>query len=1523
NACPNGVDLSTVVVVQPCEAVCPEAITGAQYGEYCLNWYFSTGSAATGENVVWYFGDGTEQAGGHIVQHSYLQPGTYTVTAHFTSNACPDGENLSLTITVLACAPESDCPEAISSHLSNEGCQVWAFEIGSASPGESVIWNFGDGSVVPDDHVIYHHYLQGGVYTVTAFYSSDVCPDGVYLTKVITVIPCQTVCPQVITAGQYGNSCFSWYFSTGAEAAGENIVWHFGDGTEQEGGHFIQHTYTHPGTYNVYAQFTSNSCPNGINLTIAITVQQCNVPVCPQTMSAQQYGEVCLNWAFEIGSATLGESVVWSFGDGVIITDDHAIQHTYLQAGTYTVTANYSSNACPNGVTITQVITVQPCSPPACPQMMIASQYGTNSGCLHWAFVIGDAMPGVNIVWNFGDGTDQVTSTHYVHHVFQHSGTYSVTAFYTSNACPNGVSLTQIIAVQSCFPDCPQSISSHQVGNQCQVWAFEVGPAAEGDIVIWNFGDGLSQTDDHAVQHTYTQPGTYTVTAHYTSSACENGVDLTTSIEVISCNSPVCPQHIYGYPSDFNCMVWSFSTGPALTDNSVEWYFGDGTEQEGGNTIQHTFLEPGTYTITAHYTSSSCPNGVILTETIVVEPCSIPVCPQSIAGHQYGEICLNWAFEIGSATPGENVVWSFGDGMSATDDHVVQHTYSQGGTYTVVAFYTSSNCPDGVYLTQVITVVPCQPLCPQTIFAQQHGEVCLNWVFEIGSATPGESVVWNFSDGNNVTDDHAVQHTFSQPGIYVVNAFYTSNACPNGVYLTHTISVQDCNTNLCPEAITGHATENSCLNWVFEIGSASPGESVDWNFGDGAVTSGGHFAEHHYASPGVYVVTANYTSNVCQSGVTLVFTVIVQQCSNTVCPQTILGHQQGDLCYHWVFEIGSSAPGENVVWHFGDGDAETGGHTIQHTYLHPGVYIVTAHYASNVCPNGVDLTYTIIVQECSTTVCPETLFGHQQGENCMQWTFEIGNFIEGEQVVWSFGDGTQVSGDHFAQHEFSHPGTYTVCGFYTSPHCPEGVNICKTVQVTGDCGVANCSLEISASNLGNGLWQFTASGSPVVTPMLWTFGNGISISGGWEIQHQFEPGDYYVCGSVSSNLCPQFSDCVSIHVPQPQECNELNFGFDSFVENGGPHFLHWVLTNSDQQVVGSGIAQYSAQDPWYDFNTCLPSGCYYLHACGDLDVTNSNFSLFVSEPAEMVSFTPVSNEECHGFNAEISVNGGCEALADCHAAFNPIYTETAGHIEFLNQSLYEGDATFIWSYGDGQHSDDYSGNVQYNSNGTYHVCLTIINGDCTDIYCEEVVVEGMEEGCQSNLVTVSLSGNYPSPNAIDLLEIILAANGIEFNTQQLPLSGEINFNGTFCVPDGCYSIEVNSLAPLVAMNVQMTITVNGEVLDVLTLLQGQQNGEISFGLNSDCETTVSENEVRGNVWLVYPNPANQTLTISGADRSEVVLFILTDASGRIIRQFRSLGRSSLTDVSELANGLYLLRIMTEDSSVIRPLLIQH
>ncbi|MFM9984000.1 MAG: PKD domain-containing protein [Flavobacteriales bacterium] len=1154
---------------------------------------------------------------------------------------------------------------------------------------------------------------------------------------------------------------------------------------------------------------------------------------------------------------------------------------------------------------------------------------------------VSNNMENTLFLWQFGDGT--IADGALPVHQYEQSGTYEVCLFLTVMdgnmvTCGDTFCTTLEVTVAS---NCPDAIFSG-AGGECGVMHFEIGSFVEGEAVTWFPGDETGAVETgHFFSHTYAQPGSYTVCAFYTSPACPNGVELCTEIVVESCNVNVCPETITVEYIEGFCYEIGFQAGEPNEDAVVDWYFENETVNDFGDFIWMGFnpdnSDAGNQNVCAFYTSPSCPNGIELcTEFFVCTPET--ACPDQIWSGA-GVDCGVMHFEIGSFVEGEAVTWYPGDETGAVEGgHFFEHFYAEPGEYQVCAFYTSPLCPNGVELCTTIVVEACGTECPSVINGQALD--CNSYIFNIVGVETG-NVIWEFGDGSGEISSVYADHSYAENGVYIITAQYSGPGCPNGINIYYTINVQ-CETGTeCPSEIWSGAGEG-CGVMNFEIGSFVEGEAVTWYPGDetGAVETG-HFFSHTYAEPGSYTVCAFYTSPACPNGVELCTNIVVENCNN--CPTTIVYEYNcpdGTIAFH-VANWPELAP---INWVYNGQSISSDNNFIVLEIVEGPGYICA--YSAGMEEEGCNQVCLEMNFQCNENTCPTEIWSGA-GEDCGVMNFEIGNYVEGEAVTWYPGDETgAVETGHFFSHTYAEPGEYTVCAYYTSSNCPDGIELCTTIVVE--------ACEPSCTDIIIGLDSYINNGGPSVAYWSIYSLDDISIDEGvsqyseqdpyFDFSECLEDGCYVLVveglGVANTETFGIFitnngesivqsvevandnlvyiifgvnSDCVV-------ECTPSSLMFVSFTAGGGTPGVAYSLTNTtSNEIVASGQAEFNGDFQTYFTEMCLEDGCYSFQFDSSFPIAAGQgleYQLLV-DGENVLTEANVTYFDNYAMMFEFGINSDCSEPS-CEASFEPIFTNTPGHIEFQNTSTYDGAAEWHWDYGNGVTSDGQSGNVWYESNGVYLVCLTITTEGCTDTYCESITVSNMETGCELNEVTITITSEYANENTFDMIELLFNVNDITIEGLDITAyEGTVVLTG--CVPDGCYEVTAQAPEGMEITADAINITVDaGEASALLGLNIENNSVSAELGINSDCGDGVDEKALA--MFVVYPNPANEILTVRSSDNQKIDRLEIVDASGRVVM---SMNQTTQLNVAQLASGCYYVKVTTALNAAVLPLNIQH
>ena len=178
---------------------------------------------------------------------------------------------------------------------------------------------------------------------------------------------------------------------------------------------------------------------------------------------------------------------------------------------------------------------------------------------------------------------------------------------------------------------------------------------------------------------------------------------------------------------------------------SYEWRFGDGSTASGVE-VDKVYAQPASYEVLLVVTGD---NGLASTATQQVTIAAAPQPPQAvIAAPSQGVVDQPLTFNGGQSSgqsPITQYLWTFDDGVAATGQ-VVQHAYSQPGSYTVTLAVTDSNGLTGSANQQIqITQPAATPTPTPTPASPTLSLEGPDWQWE--NALPGAPVNASFNNG--------------------------------------------------------------------------------------------------------------------------------------------------------------------------------------------------------------------------------------------------------------------------------------------------------------------------------------------------------------------------------------------------------------------------------------------------------------------------------------------------------------------------------------------------------------------------------------------------------------------------------------------------------------------------------------------------------------------------------------------------------------------------------------------------------
>ncbi len=481
NVCGSSI-ATTPVVVMPS----PTAVFAPDMNVYCsfTEVPFANASIGLPDAFQWDLGDGTTSTSADpIVTHSYfaeIDAEEFTITL-IASNEC-GSDTADHSITVL--------PNEVTAFFNADpvsGCAPLTVDLSEFCTGDTTLyWDLGDGNVSIDPQVS-HTFVEPGAYTIELHAFG--CGYDSY-TMQIDVLPS----PEPSFTSSPGSLCVGDevdLFNTTPDVAA--VDWDFGDGS---GSVLIapSHVYSSSGTFDVTLTVTSilNGC-------IASLTEQIIVGTTPIAGFETDPAAGCVDLTVDLQNTSIdGDAFQWNFGDGNTSAESSP-QHTFTQAGTYTVTLIAENlNGCSD--TTTSIVVAHP--------LPISSfQLSASSSCVSPVDVqvLNNSIGAAGYSWDLGNGSASTLNQPQI--TFDGPGTYTIVLTAINQFGCTDTSLAEFIV----YPTPIAAFTAQPDPGCARQDVLFVNGSANASQFQWLFGDGGTSNGTDPI-HVYAEPGDMDIT---------------------------------------------------------------------------------------------------------------------------------------------------------------------------------------------------------------------------------------------------------------------------------------------------------------------------------------------------------------------------------------------------------------------------------------------------------------------------------------------------------------------------------------------------------------------------------------------------------------------------------------------------------------------------------------------------------------------------------------------------------------------------------------------------------------------------------------------------------------------------------------------------------------------------------------------------------------------------------------------------------------------------------------------------
>lgn len=699
---------------------------------------FITNNTTGAVSYSWTFGNNTTSNIQSPVT-VYSNPGTYQIKlVATTAEGCVD----SLMSTIHVVEP----PLADFVTIPDSGCAPLNVFFQNQSTGyqNSYFWNFGNGQTSNAQQPAPITFQQGQFDTTyyPSLTAANICGINTMTDSVeVRAQPQANFIPNKYIGCSPVTISFTDNLTKGTP---DTLIWFFGDTTaplvttQSTFSQPVQHTYTTGSSITQYTvtYIAKNSC-GADTMTRQITVL-------PNTVDAFFNTDTlfgCPPLQVNFTNHSLGyTSVYWDFGDGNV-SNQISPSHTYTQSGTYDVELIVTDSCSYD----TSNVTIQ-----VYPLPTVDFLKSTDTVCVGEpiTFTNNSPNPLSSLNWSFGDGDSSAQGN--PSHAYQTSGTFTVsmTGYSALHNCPNAIDKSVTV-----LPT-PNATITADTNQGCP--PLNIQFQADSAYNTWYFGNGNTSNLAN-VNHTYTNPGSYTVTLI---SEFLNGCSDTAQTSILVHQEPTA---LFDQSIDSICgtPVDVLFTNSSVGASTFLWQFGNGNTSMLNDSITNVFNNPGNFT-NRLIASNQFGCSDTASQNLLIYP--QPYADATMSPTQ-GCAPLSVQFNNQSLNS-NNYLWLFGDGNSSTSVNPV-HNYILDGDYEArLISYRNNLCSDTLRLKDTINVYP-QSIADFDytmihIPIYNSGKVQFN---NLSSAAG--SYFWDFDNGKTDTAENPF-HRFTMYGDYLV-----------------------------------------------------------------------------------------------------------------------------------------------------------------------------------------------------------------------------------------------------------------------------------------------------------------------------------------------------------------------------------------------------------------------------------------------------------------------------------------------------------------------------------------------------------------------------------------------------------------------------------------------------------------------------------------------------------------------------------------------------------------------------------
>jgi gliding motility-associated-like protein len=736
---------------------------------------------------------------------------------------------------------------------------------------------------------------------------------------------------------------------------------------------------------------------------------------------------------------------------------------TNVPPGIYDVTVT-DANGC---TTTAQTEVLDDTTPPiatasAIGQLDCINQTITISG-------IGSSV-GSGIIYNW-TGPGIVSGAGSLNPIVDQIGTYNLVVTNTNNGCT--AEATAVVSGDQTPPIAIASGGEIDCNNQV-IQIDGTGSTTGGNTTFQWSGPGIV-SGANTLTPTVSQGGTYTLTVVNNDNGCtaEAYAFVTANVDLPTAVAQSDP---------LTCVITQVTidgNGSSVGSNiSYEWTPVGGNIISGGNTLNPTVDEAGTYILTVTNDQTGCSSQTQVDIPLNnIPPAAATTTPLPIT-------CINTTTEIfpfGTST-GPNIIYQWTGPGIVGDPTVYQPTVDAPGTYTLVVTDTDNGCTASAQVD-----VPEDLEEPEAIATGGYLDCNFEETTLDGSQSTSGAFIsyqWITTNGNFVSGQNTPNPVVDEPGNYILIIINDQNGCTNSTTVDVTQNIDE------PTVDAGPIQLLTCIETeTFLDATNTPiGGNIQFEWMGPGIIGGANTLTPEVNQIGTYEIIVTDNGNGCTNSD------FVEVELDSEFPIADAGTGQELNCGNpsvFLDGLNSSVGNEYIYnWTTQNGNIIAGQGSLTPEVDGTGLYELTVTNLINGC------TEVASVEVTDDFDFPEIAWFDPEIIDCSNFETIINASLSSQNgdftYQWSTNDGNIVSGQNSLEPLVDQPGTYTLSIFNNENQCESIDDIFVDADLeyptpdiidpaTLNCAIGQVVIDGSNSSTGNNLfYEWTTTDGNIV-----------------------------------------------------------------------------------------------------------------------------------------------------------------------------------------------------------------------------------------------------------------------------------------------------------------------------------------------------------------------------------------------------------------------------------------------------------